>query len=54
MDVNLAFEALIRSKKYDKLKFIDLIHYMTALLNNCDEIISFDTDFNGLEIKRVS
>ena len=51
-DINLVFEALKREKKI-KLKFIDLIHYTTALLNNCNEIISYDSDFDNLDIKRV-
>ena len=46
------FEALKRSKKY-KLKFNDLIHYTTALLNNAAGIYSYDKDFDGLEIKRI-
>src|SRR3989344_2679086 len=53
VDTNLIFEALKRVNKYKKLKFIDLIHYTTALLNNCKEIASFDNDFNNLEIKRI-
>lgn len=51
VDVNLVFEATKRSEK-SKLKIFDLIHYTTALLNNCDVIMSYDTDFNNLEIPR--
>jgi len=52
-DINLIFETLKRTSKYNKLKFLDLVHYTTALLHNCDEIASYDTDFDGLEIKRI-
>lgn len=52
LDKNLLFEAIKRIDKYD-LKMFDLINYVTALLNNCTEIVSYDKDFNGLEIKRV-
>lgn len=51
LDINLVFEALKRAEKY-KLKIFDLIHYTTALLNGCSKIISYDTDFNNLEIPR--
>lgn len=54
VDINIIFEALKRAAKYEKLKFIDLIHYVTALLNNCKEIASFDSDFDNLEIKRIT
>ena len=50
-DLNLIFESLKRGEK-SKLNFIDLIHYTSALLNNCETIISYDKDFNGLEIPR--
>ena len=49
---NLFFESLKRSQKY-KLKISDLIHYTTALLQNCNQIISYDKHFNGLDIKRI-
>jgi len=52
IDINLIFESLKRTHKYN-LNFFDLIHYTTALLNNCSEIISYDQDFNNLEIKRT-
>lgn len=51
-DISLVFESLKRSEK-SKLKFIDLIHYTTAVLSNCTEIVSYDKDFNGLDIKRI-
>lgn len=50
---NIIFEALKRSNKYKRLKFIDLVHYVIALINNSQEIISYDKDFDNLEIKRT-
>tara|TARA_Y100000310_G_scaffold35990_1_gene33927 strand:- start:93 stop:464 length:372 start_codon:yes stop_codon:yes gene_type:complete len=52
VDTNLIFEAIRRINKYN-LKIFDLVHYVTSLLNNCSTIITYDTDFNDLEIKRV-
>ncbi len=49
-DVNLVFETLKRSEK--TLRFIDLLHYTTALLNECEVILSYDKDFNKLIIPR--
>lgn len=49
---NLFFESIKRSQKH-KLKISDLAHYTTALLHNCNEIISYDKHFDELEIKRV-
>ncbi len=54
IDTNTIFESIKRCEKYSRLKFIDLVHYVTALLNNCSEIASFDKDFDGLEIKRIT
>ena len=54
VDINLIFEALKRTSRYERLKFIDLIHYTTALLHNCREIVSYDSDFDGLEIRRIT
>lgn len=51
-DISLVFEAMKLSEK-SKLKFIDNIHYATAKTHNCTEIITYDKDFNGLDIKRV-
>lgn len=48
---NLLFESLRRSQKY-ALKISDLVHFTTALLNNCSQIISYDGHFDGLEIAR--
>src|SRR3989338_9826812 len=52
LDKNLLFESLKRNEKY-RLDIFDLINYTTALLNECTEFVSYDKDFNGLEIKRV-
>mgnify|MGYP001571331248 CR=1 FL=1 len=52
VDSNMLFETVKRSLRYPQLKFIDLLHYTTALLYNCSEIISYDRDFNNLEIER--
>lgn len=52
IDINIIFEALKKAQKYKKLKFIDLIHYVVASLNSCETIVSYDTDFNNLDIPR--
>ena len=52
LDKNLLFEAFKRIEKYN-LDTFDLVHYTTALLDNCSEIVSYDRDFDDLEIKRV-
>lgn len=52
IDLNLVFETLKRSIKYKNLKFFDLIHYTTAVLNNCESIITLDKDFENLEIPK--
>ena len=54
LDINIVFEALKRTTKHQQLKFMDLIHYVTSLLHNCSEIISFDKDFDNLEIPRTT
>ncbi|MBI4141530.1 PIN domain-containing protein [Candidatus Woesearchaeota archaeon] len=51
IDINLVFEALKRAPNKN-LKFIDLIHYTVAALNNCESIISYDKDFDRTDIKR--
>ncbi len=48
---NLLFESLKRRQKY-ALKIGDLVHFTTALLNDCSQIISYDGHFDGLEIAR--
>ena len=49
---NLFFESIKRSQKH-KLKISDLVHFTTALLHNCSEIVSYDRNFDGLDIKRA-
>ena len=54
VDLNkyLLFESLKRIDKYN-LNVFDLINYVTALINNCSKFVSYDKDFDNLEIKRV-
>jgi len=53
VNINIIFEALKRADKYKKLKFIDLIHYVNSLICGCNEIMSYDKDFDNLEIRRI-
>lgn len=53
IDVNTIFEALKKADTYKKLKFIDLLHYTIASQKNCESIVSYDKDFDNLEIPRV-
>ena len=52
LNKDLLFETFRRIEKYD-LNIFDLIHYVTALMHNCPEFVSYDKDFDDLEIKRV-
>ena len=52
IDKNLLFESFKRIDKYS-LNIFDLINYVAALINNCQEFVSYDRHFDGLEIKRV-
>ncbi|MBS3113586.1 type II toxin-antitoxin system VapC family toxin [Candidatus Woesearchaeota archaeon] len=52
LDKNLLFDSFKRIEKYN-LDAFDMVHYVTALLYNCFEIVSYDKDFDNLEIKRV-
>jgi predicted nucleic acid-binding protein len=52
IDSNILFESLKRIGRY-KLDIFDLIHYVTALVNDCSEFCSYDKDFDNLEIKRI-
>lgn len=52
LDRNLLFESFKRTEKYS-LNVFDLIHYVAAVLNNCSEFVSYDRDFDNLEIRRV-
>lgn len=48
---NSVFESIKNIKKVN-LSLFDCIHYTTAKLNACSEIISYDRDFNKLDIPR--
>lgn len=52
VDLNLIFETMKRAEKYKQLKFIDLLHYTTAIMEDCESILSYDQDFDNLEIPR--
>ncbi len=52
LDKNLLFESFKRQEKY-QLSTFDLINYVTALKYNCSTFVSYDKDFDGLEIKRI-
>jgi len=51
IDLNVIFEALKNINHY-KLSIFDMIHYCCAAMNDCDAIISYDKDFDNLEIPR--
>jgi len=51
LDINLVFEALKRAN-HSKLSIFDMVHYSCALLNDCDAILSYDEDFDNLDIPR--
>ena len=51
VDINLLFEALKRVNNL-KLSIFDAIHYSCAVTNGCSAIISFDKDFDSLDIPR--
>ena len=50
--INSVFEALKRAQRNTNPKFIDMIHYSCALVNNCNALISYDKDFDNLDIPR--
>ena len=51
VDANVVFECLKRISSL-KLSVFDAIHYTCALLSGCSAILSYDSDFNNLEIPR--
>ncbi|MBI2653985.1 PIN domain-containing protein [Candidatus Woesearchaeota archaeon] len=51
VDVNLLFEALKRVNNL-KLSIFDAIHYSCATVSNCDAIVSYDKDFDKLDMPR--
>jgi predicted nucleic acid-binding protein len=52
-DINVLFEAVKKAEKYKKLKILDLLHYVTAKSHDCNFILSYDKDFDALEIQRL-
>lgn len=51
VNINIVFESLKRINEF-KLSIFDMIHHTCALLNECNVILSYDSDFNNLEIPR--
>tara|TARA_Y100000310_G_scaffold344780_1_gene459467 strand:+ start:8375 stop:8746 length:372 start_codon:yes stop_codon:yes gene_type:complete len=51
IDTNAIFETMKRNNKLN-LTIFDCIHYTTAKMHGCTEIISYDKDFNNLDIPR--
>lgn len=51
VNINLIFEALKKAIRF-KLSIFDVIHYTCALMNNCSSIVSYDEDFDNLDIPR--
>lgn len=51
VDVNILFELLKKISHY-RLSVMDMMHYTVASLTDCESILSYDKDFNGLEIPR--
>ena len=51
VDVNLLFETLKKINSL-KLSIFDAIHYSCALINNCNAFVSYDKDFDNLDIPR--
>jgi predicted nucleic acid-binding protein len=48
VDVNTVFEAM----KNDCLSIFDAVHYVSALMGNCESILTYDKDFDKLRIPR--
>ena len=53
VDINLIFECLKKTKQYKHLEFLDLVHYICALQNDCHMIASYDSDFDNLDLPRI-
>src|SRR3989338_925482 len=51
VNINLVFEALKRANS-SNLSIFDLIHYSCALIDNCNAFVSYDKDFEDLDIPR--
>ena len=52
VDVNLIFESLRRINR-TRLSIFDSVHYNCALINGCTAILSYDKDFDNMEIPRI-
>jgi|SRR3989338_7625300 len=52
LDISVIFEAIKRAERYKKLSFLDLLHFTVSQLHSCEEIISYDKDFDRLPIPR--
>ncbi len=52
VDVNVIFETIKQTEKQKELRFIDLLHYITALQYNCEAILSYDKDFDRKVLPR--
>lgn len=52
IDVNIIFETIKQAEKQKELRFIDLLHYTTALQYNCEAILSYDKDFERKVLPR--
>ena len=48
---NILFESIKRISKFN-LDMFDMIHYVCALIEGCESIVSYDTDFDNLDIPR--
>lgn len=51
VDINLIFESLKKANE-SRLSVFDLVHYATASSHNCTSILSYDDDFDNLNIPR--
>ena len=51
VDVNIVFHALKKARK-DRLSIYDLTHYLSAIQHGCEAILSYDKDFDRLQLPR--
>jgi len=51
VDIVILFESIKKISNHN-LSIFDMIHYVTASINNCESIITYDTDFKNLQIPR--
>ncbi len=52
LDKDLLFESIKKTEKYN-LTIFDLVHLTAALNTECREFVSYDKDFDNLELKRT-